>query len=57
MNCDDFDGVVCRRMYNSTNHLLFYGWKASMLYSRGVYGGHWGTKNARCFVFGKEGFL
>ena len=35
-----FDRVVCRCMYINTNNMVYNGWKAGMLYSNGVYGGH-----------------
>ena len=40
MNCDKFYRVVRERMYINTNHVVYNGWKAGMLYIRGVYGGN-----------------
>ena len=33
-----FEGSVRRRIYNNTNHIVYYVWKAVMLYIRSVYG-------------------
>ena len=44
MNCDNFYRVMRECMYINTNHVVYNGWKAGMLYSGVVYGRHYGTK-------------
>ena len=45
----NFDGGVSRRMQSNTSYVVYSGWKAGMLCSRYVYGGHYGTNNAQIF--------
>ena len=35
-----FNGVVSRCMWSYSGYIFYNGWKAGMLYSRYVYGGH-----------------